>query len=198
MNSELTTSTELRRWLVVGIFLHNVLIPPIRDLIRKVLPSYYEDMKDMEDIHTQTFKEHMERLEDNEVLLNYRSINGNEYISFPEDYDYNVKDPISFAKLFMEPFMAKFKEFDDAFEASATLAVCAGVTAFDKRARFQAKKVNDRVRKPWAHPNFSAWTKDKYEECFNAMKSLVERIFRGRDKDNILDKLELWKTQGKY
>lgn len=152
----------------------------------------------MKKIHTQTFKEHMERLEDKEVLLNYRSINGNEYISSPKDYDYNVKNPISFAQLFMEPYMVKFEEFDDAFEASATLAVYAGVTAFDKGARFQAKKVNDWVRKPWAHPNFSAWTKDKYEECFNAMKSLVERIFRGRNKDNILDKLELWKTQGKY
>lgn len=181
--------------MVVGIFLHNVLIPPIRDLIRKVLPSYY---KEKNNIHTQTFKEHVKELEDEGVLLNYRSINNNEYRSSPRDYDYNVKDPFSFARLFMEPYMAKFEKFDDAFEASATLAVYAGVTAFNKRARVQAKTVNDWVRRPWAHPNFSAWTKDKYEECFKAMKSPVERIFRGRDKDNILDKLELWKTQGKY
>ena len=181
--------------MVVGIFLHNVLIPPIRDLIRKVLPRYYKDWKE---IHTQTFKEHVEKLEDKGVLLNYRSINGNERIEFPKDYDYNVKDDISFAQLFMAPYMVNFKKFDDAFEASATLAVYAGVTAFDKGARDQARKVNVRVRKPWAHPNFSAWTKDKYEECFNAMKSLVESIFNGRNKDNILDKLELWKTQGKY
>ena len=181
--------------MVVGIFLHNVLIPPIRDLIRKVLPSYYKERKE---IHTQTFKEHVEKLENKGVLLNYRSINDNEHRESPKDYDYNVKDHISFAQLFMEPYMVNFKEFDDAFEASATLAVYAGVTAFDKTAREQARKVNVRVRKPWAHPNFSAWTKDKYEECFNAMKSLVERIFRGSNKDNILDKLELWKTQGKY
>ena len=173
--------------MVVGIFLHNVLIPPIRDFIRKVLPSYY---KEKNYIHTQTFKEHVKELEDEGVLLNYRSINNNEYRSSPRDYDYNVKDPFSFARLFMEPYMAKFEKFDDAFEASATLAVYAGVTAFNKRARVQAKTVNDWVRRPWAHPNFSAWTKDKYEECFKAMKSLVERIFRGRDKDNILDKLE--------
>ena len=178
---------------MVGIFLHNVLIPPIRDLIRKVLPSYY---KEKNNLHTQTFKEHAEKLEG--VLLNYRSINDNEHRNSPRDYDYNVKNHISFAKLFMEPYMANFEEFDDAFEASATLAVYVGVKAFDKEAREQARKVNVRVRKPWAHPNFSAWTKDKYEECFNAMKSLVERIFRGRNKDNILDKLELWKTQGKY
>lgn len=92
--------------------------------------------------------------------------------------------------------MAKFSAFDDAFEASCTLAVLAGVEEFGENIRSVAKSLNAVVRVPWAHPIFHAWTEEKYKKCFWTMELLVKRIFESEVQKGILDKLELWKTQG--
>lgn len=101
------------------------------------------------------------------------------------------------AKLFMEPRMAIFSAFDDEFEASATMAVLAGVEEFERSVRSVAKSLNAVVRVPWAHPIFRVWTEEKYEECFWIMELLVKRIFQSEDQKDILVQLEFWKTQGK-
>lgn len=197
MNPDLT-SMEIRRWLVVGIFLHNVLIPPVREIINKVMPEYYKRMAKRHELDRQTFGKHKESL--GGVKVNYKSINNNEDIegSNPSSqYDYRVKDPVSLAKLFMEPRMAKFSAFDDKFEASATMAVLAGVEEFEKSVRSVAKSLNIVVRVPWAHPIFRVWTEDKYNECFWIMELLVKRFFQSEDQKDILVQLEFWKTQGK-
>ena len=197
MNPDLT-SMEIRRWLVVGIFLHNVLIPPVREIINKVMPEYYKRMAKRHELDRQTFGKHKESL--GGVKVNYKSINNNEDIegSNPSSqYDYRVKDPVSLAKLFMEPRMAKFSAFDDKFEASATMAVLAGVEEFEKSVRSVAKSLNIVVRVPWAHPIFRVWTEDKYKKCFWIMELLVKRFFQSEDQKDILVQLEFWKTQGK-
>ena len=80
MNPDLT-SMEIRRWLVVGIFLHNVLIPPVREKINKVMPEYYKRMAERHKLDRQTFGKHEERL--GGVKVNYESINNNEDIEGP-------------------------------------------------------------------------------------------------------------------
>ena len=188
----------MRRWLVVGIFLHNVLIPSVREKINKVMPEYYKRMSERYQLDRQTFGQHKERL--GGVKVNYESINNNKDIKCPNpssQYDYRVKDPVSLAKLFMEPRMAKFITFDDEFETSATLAVLAGVEEFEGDVRSVARSLNAVVRVPWAHPIFCVWTDKKYEDCFRTMKLLVQKFFQSEDQKGILVKLEFWKTQGK-
>ena len=199
MDTDLT-SMEMRRWLVVGIFLHNILIPSLREKVNKVMPEYYKRMAERYQLDRQTFCQYKERL--GGVKVNYESINNNKDIKCPNpssQYDYRVKDPVSLAKLFMEPRMAKFITFDDEFETSATLAVLAGVEEFEGDVRSVARSLNAVVRVPWAHPIFRVWTEEKYEECFWTMKLLVNRFFQSEDQKlkGILDKLKFWKTQGK-
>ena len=182
----------------MGIFLHNVLIPAVREKICKVMPEYYKRMAKRYKLDRQTFGQHKERL--GGVKLNYKSVNNNKDIKCPNpssQYDFEVKDPVSLAKLFMEPRMAKFSAFDDEFEASATLAVLTGVEEFEEDVRRVSGTLNAVVRVPWAHPVFRVWTEEKYEECFRTMKLLVEGLFQDEDQKRILDKLKFWKTQGK-
>ena len=196
MNPDLI-SMEMRRWLVVGIFLHNVLIPPVREIINKVMPEYYKRMAERHELDRQTFGKHKKRL--GGVKVNYESINNNKDIECPNpssQYDYRVKDPVSLAKLFMEPRMAKFSAFDDKFEASATMAVLAGVEEFES-VRSEAEILNTEVRVPWAHPIFRHWTGENYKNCFQIMENLVKRFFQSEDQKDILVQLEFWKTQGK-
>ena len=162
------------------------------------MPEYYKRMAKRYKLDRQTFGQHKERL--GVVKLNYKSVNNNKDIKCPNpssQYDFEVKDPVSLAKLFMEPRMAKFSAFDDEFEASATLAVLTGVEEFEEDVRRVSGTLNAVVRVPWAHPVFRVWTEEKYEECFWTMKLLVERLFQDEDQKRILDKLKFWKTQGK-
>lgn len=91
--------------------------------------------------------------------------------------------------------MAKFSAFDDEFEASATMAVLAGVEEFEKSVRSVAKSLNIVVRVPWAHPIFRVWTEDKYNECFWIMELLVKRFFQSEDQKDILVQLEFGKLK---
>ena len=162
------------------------------------MPEYYKRMAERHQLDMQTFGQHKERL--GGVKVNYESINNNKDIKCPNpssQYDYRVKDPVSLAKLFMEPRMAKFSAFDDEFDASATMAVLAGVEEFEESVRSVAKSLNYVVRVPWAHPILRVWTEDKYKECFWMMELLVKRFFQSEDQKDILVQLEFWKAQGK-
>ena len=198
--SSAETSLDKRRWLVISICLHIVVIPRIRGIIAKKIKSLYDLKRRTHHIHTQTKSKYLDELyEGARKDLNYGSINGNDP-KHPESFDYRVQNAVSFAKLLVQPFMAKFIGFDDSFDASAALAVLSYRGLFKANVAKSAKKVNDCVRTECAHPNFTNWTQEHYSDCFWLLKELVSQISLQfpywTDKEQILPRLQWWEKYG--
>ncbi|KAL9972623.1 hypothetical protein ACROYT_G018962 [Oculina patagonica] len=197
MASSSGTSLEQRRWLVVGIALQNVLTPRLRDKIQNEMTPFYQHMVRNFGLDKQTYAAYLKTIAPGTVKLNYRSINNNAAPGRKAPkYDYCVKDEVSLAKLFMQPFMAHFNAFDSSFHTSAALAVLCGAPPFTSAKPF-AEDVRSKVRNEWAHCDFAAWTEVNYNNCFDLMKNLVTNLnFTSTDEVRILGEFELWRTQG--
>lgn len=94
---------------MVGISLHRVLLPVLRQFVCQELPKHYTSLKSAHGINVQVFKgPHL--IHDGPFKLNYGSINNN-WVAFKKtekSYDYNVNTAEDLAKLYLEPHMAKF------------------------------------------------------------------------------------------
>ena len=199
MASSSGTSQEQRRWLVVGIALHHVLTPCLRDKIKTEITPFYQHVVRSFGLDKQTSKSYKKTIPPSTINLSYESINNNRAVRSRSHYDYRVKDEVSLAKLFMKPFMAHFNAFDDSFDASAALAVLCGSPwkPFTSVERW-AEDVRSKVRNKWAHCDFTAWTEAQYNTCFDLMEALVTNLrFNTVDETRILDELKLWKGYGK-
>ena len=190
-----TDNLKKKKLSVLRDALNEVVIPPVREIMSKEMPKHYKQMADRYKLHRQTFAKHVKELRG--VKLNYKSINNNQYIKNPDHYDYNVKDAISLAKIFLEPHMAKFTKFDLRFDPAAVLWVLQCVEEFGKNINGAANDVRITVPKPCAHYKFYEMTDDNYKKGFRAMESLVESFLQSEDQKEILDKLKERKTQGK-
>ena len=197
MASSAASSTEQRRWLVVGIALHHVLTPCLREKIKSEMTPLYQHVVRNFRLDKQTFGSHKKTVPLSTINLNYGSINNNAATHrHPRHYDYCVKDEVSLAKLFMKPFMAQFNAFDDSFDSSAALAVLCGALPFTSVKRL-AEDVRSKVRNEWAHCNFTAWTEGHYNICFDLMEALVTNLrLKPADEAKILDELKFWRTEG--
>ena len=193
------TSLEQRRWLVVGIALHSVLTPCLRDKIQHEMTPFYQHVVRNFGLDKQTFATSKKTIPPSTLKLNYESINNNATVyRNPRHYDYCVKDEVSLAKLFMKPFMAHFNAFDSSFDTSAALAVLCGAAPFTTVKPF-AEDVRSTVRNEWAHCDFAVWTEAYYDHCFDLMKALVTNVrLLPADETRILNKLTLWRTEGKF
>lgn len=193
-------SLDKRRWLVMSICLHIVVTPPLREIVAKKMVSLYDLMKRKNKIDTQTYLKYLEKLPGGRRDLNYESINRNDRLESSDLYDYKVGDVVSFAKLFVQPFMAKFTAFDDSFDTSAALAVLSYEGLFKPQVTNSARDVNFHVRTEWAHPNFTAWTAEHYDNCFRFLVELVSQLSRQfphwTDNTRILGRLQWWKDNG--
>ena len=198
MASSSGTSLEQRRWLVVGIALHHVLTPCLRDKIKNDMTPFYQHVVRNFGLDKQTFAAYKKTIPPSAFNLNYGSINNNATLHrHSRHYDYCVKDEVSLAKLFMKPFMAQFNAFDNSFDSSAALAVLCGAVPFTSVKPF-AEDVRSKVRNVWAHCNFTAWTEAHYDTCFDLMGGLVTNLrVAPADEVKILGELKLWKSQGK-
>ena len=197
MASSSGASQEQRRWLVVGIALHHVLTPCLREKIKNQMTPFYQHVVRNFGLDKQTHPTVIKTIPGSTLNLNYESINNNAALHrHPRHYDYCVKDEVSLAKLFMKPFMAQFNAFDISFDSSAALAVLCGALPFTSVKRL-AEDVRSKVRNEWAHCDFTAWTQAHYDTCFDLMEALVTNLlFAPADEARILDELKLWKTQG--
>ena len=197
MASSSGTSLEQRRWLVVGIALHHVLTPCLRDKIKNDMTPFYQHVVRNFGMDKQTFAAYKKTIPPSALNLNYGSINNNATLHrHPSHYDYCVKDEVSLAKLFMKPFVAQFNVFDNSFDSSAALAVLCEATPFSS-VKPLAEDVRSKVRNEWAHCNFTAWSKAYYDTCFDLMEALVTNLrFAPADEAKILDELKLWRKQG--
>lgn len=191
------SSQNQRRWLVVGIALHHVLTPCIRDKIKAEMTPFYQYLVRSFGLDKQTYAKFLKNIPPSTVNLNYDSINNNGNAKHRSHYDYCVKDEVSLAKLFMKPFMAQFNAFDSSFDSSAVLAVLCGALPFAS-VKLIAEDVRLKVRNEWAHCDFTAWTEAQYDTCFDLMETLVNKLsITASDEARVLDELRLWRTQGR-
>ena len=193
----LGSSQEQRRWLVVGIALHHVLTPCLRDKIKAEMTPLYQQLVRHFRLDKQTYPKFLKNIPRSTVNLNYESINNNDTAKHRSHYDYCVKDEVSLVKLFMKPFMAQFNAFDSSFDSSAVLAVLCGALSFAS-VQLIAEDVRLKVRNEWAHCDFTAWTEAHYDTCFDLMEDLVKNLrITTSDEARVLDELRLWRTQGR-
>ncbi len=113
-------------------------------------------------------------------------------------YDYAVKDPLSLAKLFVQPFMAMSTGFDQTMDMSAVLTVMCEADPFvSSGAAVDAKAIRSDVRNKWAHCNFSEWTQPDFDATFQNMESLVKKMKLSQaDENTLCDDLDSWRVKG--
>ncbi len=202
MASAVTTgsiSDEQRRWAVVGICLTKVLAPTLKNVVATELGKWHNLLCQPPDlIDKQLSTKYRKKLPPSKFQLKYENINNNKVHKLPSAYDYAVRDPLSLAKLFVQPFMALFTGFDQTMDMSAVLAVMSEADPFlSSGAAAEAKKVRSDIRNQWAHCDFSKWTLYKFNASFQGMTSLIKKInLPPADEKALCDDLDGWKDKG--
>ena len=200
INAVPALSDEERRWAVVGISLTKILTPSLRYVLATELQKWHCHLcKPPTEIDKQVYSKYQKKLPPSTVQLKYENINNNVHKS-PSAYDYAVKDSLSLAKLFVQPFMAMFTGFDQTMDMSAILAVMCEADPFvTSGAAIEAKNVKLNIRNKWAHCNFSEWTEPLFNAAFQHMESLVKKInLSPLDEKALCDDLDNWKNKGIY
>ena len=194
MISQLTA--EERRWAVIGLCLTKVLTPALRKVLETEMPKWYNDLcQPPTEIDKQVYPTHQRELSPSCLKLNYKNINNND--KAPAN-DYTVKDSLSLAKLFVQPYMCHFTGFDETMDLSAVLSLISEAAPFiDMGAAAHAKKVRKEIRNAWAHSNFADWTKAKFDACFLSMDTLLKSInLSSESKEKFCKELHNWKDKG--
>ena len=192
-------SEDQKRWVVIGIAF-NKLVPHIRPFVEQSLQAEYQSLKSSHNIHIQTppgiLKNHPKHLK-------YENINSNsshKLSPFKFDFskfDYKVSSHVDFAKLYLQPFMAKFSAFDGKCDGSAVLLLLGEVPAFSPAIQSSAKTVREHVRNEWAHCNFTDWDAVKFQSCFKEMQQLVQSLgLPPADETRLLSEMNDWETKG--
>ena len=192
-------SDEERRWAVVGVCLNKVLTPALRKILASELQIWYQQLRQPPDeIDKQVFPKHKKKLPPSKCSLKYENINNNNVHKSPRAYDYAVTDPLSLAKLFVQPFMAMFTGFDQTMDMSAVLTVMCEADPFvSSGAAVDAKAIRSDVRNKWAHCNFSEWTQIAFNAAFKKMESLVKKMKLSKaDENTLCYDLDGWRVKG--
>ena len=191
-------SDEERRWAVVGICMNKVLTPQLRNILATEIQNWYNLLcQPPDEINKQVFSKHKKKLHLSKFPLKYENINNNVH-KYRKAYDFKVKDPLSLAKLFVQPFMAKFTAFDQTMDMSAVLTIMCEADPFvTSGAAGDARKIRLNIRNKWAHCIFSDWTKPAFIDAFRDMHSLVKKMnLPPADEQALCDDLESWKDKG--
>ena len=193
---------DQRRWVVTGICLNKLLTPVLRTVLGQEILIWFKNLCLLPNpINKQTYKKHATKLPPSTVRLNYGNINKNydNHKSTYSAYDYDVKDPESLAKLFVQPFMAKFTGFDQTMDLSAALTLIAEADPFHSSgAAAQADIVRSRVRNEWAHCDFSHWSEMNYNTGIQHIESLVKKLnLSSAHENDFVNELNNWKDKGK-
>jgi hypothetical protein len=196
-NATTSLSNDERRWVVIGVCLTKVLTPALRNVLATEIPKWHQILcQSPTKIDKQVFGRHEEKLHPSTLNLNYKSINNNGPPLKPSAFDYEVKDPLSLAKLFVIPFMSKFTGFDETMDISAVLSVICEAAPFVGAAA-HAKTVRSDVRNEWAHCNFANWTEAKFKAAFQSMKTLLKNMnLSPEEEQKLCDELNGWKSKG--
>ena len=196
-SSTTSISNEERRWVVIGVCLTKVLTPALRNVLAAEILKWHQVLcQPPTEIDKQVFGGHQEKLPPSKLKLHYKNINNNDVHKSPRSFDYTVKDPLSLAKLFAQPFMSKFTGFDQTMDISAVLSVICEAAPFTAAAA-HAKTVRSDIRNEWAHCNFAEWTEAKFVAAFQNMENLLKNVnLSPGDEKKLCDELNSWKDKG--
>ncbi|XP_067018532.1 uncharacterized protein [Acropora muricata] len=186
-----------KRWIVIGIGLNKVLLPPLRDVVAKEIPKHYAALQTAHKIDTQVYKNYLPK--DGVSEFNYGSINSNWdcWKRKKASYNYNVSSAEELAKLYLEPKMAKFTGFDNTCDLSAVLGILANATCFDTAIQGNAKDVRSKVRNEWGHCNFKHWTDVNFAMCFQVMETMIRSLRLPKaEEEKHIGYLQDWQTKG--
>ncbi len=195
------TSNEERNWMIIGICLNKFLAPALIKVLGNEFSKWHQILvKPPINIDKQTFTNHVRKLPPSNRMLNYQCINNNVVHKSARVYDVAVKDPLSLAKLFVLPFMARFTGFDHTMELPAVLSIIGEAQPFIvSGAAVLAKKVRSDVRNEWAHATFLRWTDHKFQSALDDIESLVKAVRLPTAEEKILlDNIDSFRKNGKY
>lgn len=120
-----------KRWLVIGICLHTVVSPTLRKYVSSAMDTLYNTLKQVNNIHQQSFPNILKKFPPGHTVLNYDSVNNNSTIPSdrrkrnPSCLDYKIQNSVDLSKLFLAQNMANYTGFDDTCDLSALLGTLA-------------------------------------------------------------------------
>ncbi|CAG2203968.1 unnamed protein product [Mytilus edulis] len=186
-----------KRWLVVGICLHNVVAPVLRQYVSKSMNQVFNTLKQSHNIDTQCYPNHLECYP-GAVNLNYEAINNNRIVRSGrnrnyQNYDYKIQNPVEFSKLYLNTNMAQYTGFDDTCDSSALLNIimCSDTSVLGRLA----DQLRNDIRNPWAHCNFTEWDAIKYLESMQLMQQLIRHLHIPSEV-KVLAELSHWEVNG--
>ena len=194
-----TITEDHKRWLIFGIALNHVLVPSTRSFLEQEIQKEYNNLKARHKIHIQSTRRHLRKYP---KFLKYENINNNDKkLSSRGKYDYssfdwNVTSHVDFAKLYLDNHMAQFKTFDEDCNASAVLNLLGKIPVFSADVQ-QAADVVRQARNSWAHPTFTDWDEDNFEQKFIDMENFTKKLgLTPVDMNEVLKNLNDWRTKG--
>ncbi|CAC5407368.1 unnamed protein product [Mytilus coruscus] len=190
-----------KRWLVIGICLHDILSPVLRKYAESEINQLYTSLVVSNHINAQLYDSHLQSFPSggNGYHLNYETINNNKasYGRQEKRYDYRVQNAVDFSKLFLQPNIAQYTAFDEACDSSASLGILINVNIFPALVQNYANTIRSDIRNPWAHCDFKQWDAGKYVNSIQLMVSLVKNLGLITSEENqITGDLHKWETTG--
>ncbi|XP_076086847.1 uncharacterized protein LOC143057428 [Mytilus galloprovincialis] len=192
-----------KRWLVIGICLHDILSPVLRKYIESEINQLYTSLVTSNNINAQLYNNgFLERYppSSNGYRLNYETINNNKafYKGQVKLYDYKVQNAVDFSKLFLQQLtIAHYTAFDESCDSSALLAILINVDTFSAVVQHDANAIRSNIRNPWAHCDFSQWDTGRNVYSIQLMINLVKKLSLILSEENrIIGDLNRWGTTG--
>ena len=192
-----------KRWIVVGIALHTIIVPELRPFVEKAV-KYLHKKETV--LHQQTCRSKLKTWYG--YKLEYKNINNNDKVvpqppkPIKELYNYNVSCAVDYAKLYLQPHMAKFTAFSEA-DASALLGIIINLKAPQFRPLMEkgatvsgiAGRMRN-LRNEWAHCKFTDWNENTFLTSFLRMNKLISIIVPTHDLQRVEDRLEELEQKG--
>ncbi|XP_063408732.1 uncharacterized protein LOC134692212 [Mytilus trossulus] len=187
-----------KRWLVVGICLHSVISPALRNYVVPILTKLCYTLSVHHRLETQTFPTRLPKHPPtNKTFLNYEGVNNNKvkHGYYKQRYDYKIKSVVDLSKLFLQTHMAYYTGFDDTCDSSALLGLIINIDQFDPIVKSVALNVRRYIRNDWAH--CAEWDAVKFSNSFQLMKKLVKELKLSLNEETqIIGEIEKWEMNG--
>lgn len=119
-----------KRWLVIGICLHSVLTPVLRQYVSRSMDQMYNSLKQSHNIDKQCHPDILDVYPVGGKELNYETVNDNRtkygsgQFKHNAKLDYEIQNSVDFSKLFFNNInMAQYTGFDETCDSSALLNI---------------------------------------------------------------------------
>ncbi|VDI58943.1 Hypothetical predicted protein [Mytilus galloprovincialis] len=188
-----------KRWLVVGICLHAIISPVLRNYVVPVVTKLCYTLVRLYNIEQQTYGNYLKTYAPTNTELNYEAINSNKANHKRKRalYDYRVRSAVDLSRLFLQTHMAHFTAFDDSCDSSALLGIIINIDRFPAVVQSDAQMIRSDIRNSWAHCDFTEWTTTKYVNSFQLMRKLINNLrLSNRDENRIMGEINRWELNG--